>query len=162
MTEQAQPTSKRAEKVRAARRRRKGLGGASNMKLTLPEEKLDRKKFNYRWAKGEPQRIAQLTQYDDYDVVHDESLAEADKQAGLGIHPERFGGRDEQGKPYNMVLLRKPKELYEEDEAEKQKMVDEREAPLLRGVVKSPDGTQGLSGPNAYVPAGGISIKRGD
>ena len=61
-----------------------------------------------------------------------------------------------------MVLLKKPREYYEEDEAEKQKMVDDREAPIKRGEVKSPDGQPGLTGEHSYVPSGGIKISHGD
>lgn len=156
-----QTQSKRAEKTKAERRRRKGLGDEARMKLSVPKDKLD-PNYQYRWIKGTPQRLTQLTVHDDYDVVKDEEIAEGDRQTGLGVHPERHGGTDEQGKPYPMVLVRKPRKLYEEDEADKQKTVDDREGALKRGQTPSPDGTPGLTGPHAYVPNGGISIKQGE
>ena len=148
---------KRVEAVRNERRRRKGMGLESAMKLTIPEDAKD-PDYEYRWAEGSPQRITQLTKYDDYDVVTSEQIASDSRQNGLGVTPERHGGVDEQGNAYSMVLLRKRKDFYEEDQKEKQARVDEREKAIKRGSV---EGDKGLSGPNAYTPDGGISIDHG-
>lgn len=151
---------KRAEAVRKERRRRKGMGLEASLKLSVPEDVKD-PNYEYRWARGTPARINQLTKYDDYDVVTSEQIASDERQNGIGVTPERHGGVDEQGNAYSMVLLRKPKDYYEADQKEKQALVDEREKAIQRGKVEGKDGQQGLSGSNAYTPEGGISIKHG-
>ena len=92
-----------------------------------------------------------LTVLDDWEVVTTGDEREAkDKNLGTGIErivDKRSGKRG--------ILLRKKKDYYIADKAKEQAAVDDREATIKRGGSNSPEG---LAGPNAYVPAGGIVI----
>ena len=124
------------------------------MNLSIPEEYKD-PRYEYRWIRDDPSSIRRRTVQDDYDVVDEKQIAEDMRQAGVGLLPQRHGGTQD-GKNYGMVLVRKPKDLYDEDQAEKQEMIDETEGGIRQGVVQSQDG---LKGPTAYTPKEGISLR---
>lgn len=134
----------RTEEVKVERRRRQGVGAERNLKLHVPESAKD-PNFVYRWVNNTPGRVKQLTQMDDYDVVSSEDI---DAGTSEGTVIKRTVDRREGDEA---VLLRKPREFYEADKAEEQKLIDARDEALRAGAAPSSDG---LSGSEAYVPGG--------
>ena len=144
------PPRQAEEKQRRRRRSDMSLGRLSP--LDLPDDAKD-PKYVYRWVSDEPGRIKQLTEHDDYDFVTQEQVGErSDKEKSSGSHVERPADRISDKR---MILLRKPKEFYDEDQAKKQAHVDEIDNVIRQGGSQSPEG---LHGANAYVPEGGIKI----
>lgn len=151
------PPRKRVQEERRRRRRRSTYGDEANMKLHVAEDLKDTE-YEYRWIRDEPGRVRRMTVQDDWDLVEDENLSSEDLQRGLGVVPERPGGIED-GRAYNMVLVRKPRDLYEEDEAEKQRKIDDNELGIKHGPGGLKD-TEALSGPTAYTPEGGIKLEQ--
>jgi len=121
MTEQARPN--RAEETKRERRRKPGQTIAAGIKLHVDESKLDRQKYSYRFANDKNGRVQQL-QASDWDIA-----PEGAKDGS--VHSTHAGA--EEGKPYNAVLMRKPKDWYDEDMKEKQRPLDEMDEAIRRG-----------------------------
>ena len=119
----------RAEEVRQERRRQPGSTVMAGVKLAVDETKLDRKNFQYRWAKDFGGRMPQL-HGDDWDPAPEQAVIGSQGEGTVG---SKIGGTDESGKPYKMVLLRKRKDWYEADQKEKQKPLDEMEKAIRAG-----------------------------
>jgi hypothetical protein len=136
----------RTEEVKTERRRRQGMGAERNLKLFVPEQAKD-PNFVYRFVNDRPGRVKQLTQMDDYEIVSSED-GNIDPGTAEGTVVKRTVDRSE---GEEAVLLRKPRQYYEADKAEEQKLLDERDEELRAGKVQS---SEGLSGSEAYVPGG--------
>lgn len=136
----------RATQVQGERRRRTVLGPNRNLKLYVPEEEKD-PNFVYRWVNNRPGRIKQLTQMDDYDIVSAPGN-EIDAGTSEGTVVKRTVDSNEGGEA---VLLRKPRKFYEADKAEEQRQIDATDELMRHGAVQ---GSEGLSGSEAYVPGG--------
>lgn len=133
----------RHDEVKTQRRRRDTLGADRNLKLHVPEEAKD-PNFVYRFIKDNPGRVQQLTQMDDYDLV---SQTDIESQS-IGTQVRRISNKsDGEG----VVLVRKPKEFFEEDKAKEAKRIDATEEAMRRA---PPASSEGLSGSEAYVPGG--------
>lgn len=151
--QQQKPVSNRVQEERNARRRRSDLGLSRLGVLNVANKDKD---YEYRWVNDEPGRIMALTQQDDWDIVTTDMVGErSDKDRGVGQNVERVVDRAT-GK--RAVLVRKLKTYYAEDKAKEQASLDELDAAIKRGQSSSPEG---LHGPHAYVPAGGIVIDDG-
>lgn len=150
----AEPVSKRAEDTRQQRRRRADAGQTAGLKLHVPEELRDRNSAE-RWINDDGQRIHAKTVLDDWDIVKDKDI---DGQRE-GTPVKRLVGKGDAGQPLHAYLCRKPKEWYDEDKGKEQDAIKRREEDIRRGAPQGPDG---LTGPQAYVPEGGIRITRGD
>lgn len=124
----------RSEETRQERRRRspEGLAG-TRKKLFVDENDLDREKYAYRWINDDGARVHNMTQLDDWDIVDS-----SDK---------RFVDRAENGSPIKGVLVRKPINYQKEDDAAKQRQIDETEKAIADG--GSADGEQA---DGSYVP----------
>jgi hypothetical protein len=61
-------------------------------------------------------------------------------------------------KPEPHILMRKPKEFYEEDKARDQTRIEEHEKAIVRGQARD---AAGQSEPGMYIPEGGMKIERG-
>lgn len=149
----------RVEEERSRRRRRDDMGDGRLRNLAVAGE-LD-PNYEYRWINDDPGRVHQLTVRDDWDRVTDEMLGERhekDRQIGSGVERvvERSTGK-------RAILVRKRKDFYVADKLKEQSRVETLESAIKRGQAPSgPNGEQPLSaGDNAYVPAGGISIRDG-
>lgn len=116
----ARPTAKEATK--AARRRRKGGNPSARGKLSLDTSKLD-PAYHYRWAEDRPGRLNELTVQDDYDIVETNDHESSEKGSGV-VRPS---GENK------MVLLRKRRSFYEEDQAEKSARIKETQRQLEQG-----------------------------
>lgn len=156
IVEKPRNTTPRVEAERAKRRRRDDIGDGRMRNLAIAGT-LD-PAYSYRWINDDPGRVHQLTVADDWDIVTTDSIGgeahDRDKNVGTGIErivDKRSGKR--------AVLVRKLKEYVAADRAKAQAAIDETERGLRQGQVKSPEA---LSGPAAYVPAGGINITSGN
>lgn len=143
------PRENRAAEVQSERRRKRG-GVTQTGKLAVPEEMLDRENFVYRWANDKDNRLADLTQNDDYEFVKVPGDGEGTPfTRNVGTH---------EGKPLKAYLLQKPKRYHEADRKEKQGRIDAMEDEIRRGGtahLKNEDRsdlkatyTPGLSGAN--------------
>ncbi len=144
-------------KLRASRQSTNDLD--ANLKLYYPEEAKD-SRFTYRFAvdtAGTGTRIHQLRARD-WEVVPARDADQDPRNVGIGTTVERFANTKTVQNPDKHILMRKPKEFYAEDKAREQAKIKADEEALRQGNVKNP---QGLSGPGAYIPAGGMKIEQG-
>lgn len=137
----------RAEEVRQERRRKPGSNALNGIKLGLDEEKVDRTQYTYRFVRDEGNRVQQLYAQD-WDRVTEKVK---DDSNGLGSVTSAHGGLSEEGKPYNMVLLKKRKDWFEEDQKAKMQPLDEMEQAIRRGTDHQ-SGKLDLRGPGVYTP----------
>lgn len=148
MAEAATARPSRAETTRRERRMRPGSVVASGEKLGLDESRLDRGQYTYRWVKEEGNRV-EILKKQDWDVVDDEE-AKSDG-TGLGTVPTQHGGVGESGKPYGLVLMKKYRDWYEDDQKRKRKPLDTMEQAIRSGTAHEQAGTPELAGV-AYTP----------
>ena len=113
------------------------------MKLHVPET-LKEKNFEYRWVNDRPGRVQQLTKMDDWDTAP----IDTEQNAGEGTVETRVVDKSVGERA---VLLRKPKKFYDADKRDEQKVLDARDEAMRRA---PPQSTEGLSGPESYVPGG--------
>lgn len=130
----------RVEEVQQRRRRREGMGPERNLKLAVPDKDPN---YEYRWVNNRPGRVHQLTKNDDWDVAPEQN------GPGLGTIGERTVDKTtgEQA-----ILLRKPKEFYDEDQREKEKLLKSRDDAMRRGPPTAP--ADGDGDDKTYVPGG--------
>lgn len=151
----AEKTRGRVVEERARRRRRDDLGSSRHRQLAVDSSKFD-PNFTYRIINDEPGRIHALTKQDDWDIVTNGEIGDRDpKEKGVGSAVEFVVERSSGKKG---VLVRKPKDYYEQDKAKEQGQITARMSDIKRGDHKDPEA---LSGPHAYVPQGGINIREG-
>lgn len=141
-TENSRPTRARAgrdEVVTQQRRRRTPNDNGVQLRLAVPEDKLDRNQYAYRWVNDTPGRIAMLHQQD-WDLVSPEEL-------GSDYSTERHADVAQNRVALTTRLMRKPIGLFHEDHDAKQKALDAemKAAELGQKVLNGPDGNgQGL------------------
>lgn len=140
-TSQQKPT--RAEETQEGRRRRQDTGPLAGLNLNVAEEDRD-PNYEYRWINDTGNRVENKTKRDDWDIVRTE--------------PTLVDKTPRSGAPMKAYLVRKRKDFQQEDQAKRMARLQEQEDSIRRGVVNDP---KGLSGPSAYVPEGGISIRSG-
>ncbi len=134
------------------------------MKLALDEQALgmDRDKFQYRFINDKPGRVQSLTVNDDWDLVDDQNKVASPTNADEGTHVSFHAGLGDYGRPMRTVLVRKPKQWYDDDQREKQKPLDEIDQAIRRGIHhKSSTEAAAIAGEHGYVPEGSISIRDG-
>lgn len=139
------PRESRSEIERRERRRRPGTVETAGLKLVLDETKLDRNRFHYRHVTAKPERIRHLMAID-YDIATE--AANPNTNSG-GTVNSVVGGTDDSGAPYNMVLMRKEKDWFETDQAEKMKPLDAMDEQIRRGAEHQ---GQKLTGSGVYSP----------
>lgn len=147
----------RGEQIRTERRRRNSdaLSGR-RMRLSVDESKLDREKYEYRFANDDGTRLHQLTVLDDWEIVPDRDGEVKPDGTDMGAKVSTLVGVATNGSPLRGVLLRKLKTYYNDDKAAKAQAIDDKEASLKSGAV--PGAGQG----EMYVPrSDGIRIGRG-
>lgn len=144
----------RADEIRQVRRRQRGVTTHTGIKLGVNEKALDRKTYQYRFARDTGNRVQQL-EAQDWDKVSDP--AAKDDSTGLGTVASAHGGVQDTGKPYDLVLMRKRKDWYDEDKAEQQARLDRIDDAIRRGNVAGQN-TE-LKGPGVYTPNGGNTIE---
>ena len=153
----AQASRRRIDEIRARRQERKSMDvGGFEQKLSVPASRKD-PLWTYRWVNDSAMRVHSLKEQD-WEFADDEVVASDGRNSGVGTRIERIVNERTTPNPERAYLMRKPKEFYDEDQARKQTFVNEVEEGMKRGKTQDP---QGLAGPEAYVPQGGISIKHG-
>ena len=134
------------------RRKARGEGELTGVRLGVLASSLDHTKYVYRWINDVGGRLQAKTVEDDWDVVMKDGVKE--DSADLGNAVSEVVGSKPDGSPMRAYLCRKPRRFYEEDQAEKTKALDAQLADLKRGRDRS-----GAALPGAdYVPSSGISM----
>lgn len=136
----------RATEVTQRRRRRESLGEDRNLRLYVPESEKD-PNFVYRWVNDRGGRVKRMTTEDDYDIAP--TAKDESKDTSEGTVATRVGSQTTGEK---MVLLRKPREFYDEDQKAKMAKLDELDKTMRQGPAQSGDGLSRAD--NAYVPGG--------
>lgn len=128
--------------------RRNGSIGDMPKRLDVPESGLDRKDFSYRLVNDTPGRVERLTKDDTWDVVPEVGGRKMDFHAD----------RNTDGSSMRAVLLRKPRDWYEEDQQAKQARIEREMTQIKQGRVRNESGAEQDSA-HFYTPAGGIQIQ---
>lgn len=157
-----QPNTKQSKVMNRARRKRKGGNPAMNRMRLLMDMKKKHPEFEYRWVLDRPGRIRAM-EADDYDIVTDAHIDE-----GNGGNVTAVAGTNHYHAD-NMVLMRKYKPWYIDDQEDKLAEGREFESQINKG--KNAGGSSlvdqvgpkemldelknsGLDTSNTYVPAG--------
>jgi len=133
----------RTEQITTERRRRNSdaLGGNRNRMYVDPAIKDPN--FQYRFINDIGSRVHDLTVKDDWEIVHDRS-GTANNTASEGAQVSVNAGTALNGGPVRAILVRKPKNYYNDDYAAGQRRIDETEAAMKSGTT----------GEKTYVPGG--------
>jgi hypothetical protein len=148
---ETKPRGKRAASEQSRRRRRGDNDATLGLKLGVQFE-LD-PNYEYRWINEgiDGSRLHAKTVKDDWDTLS-ETGEPSDSEGGV---IRRAVGETKSG-PVYAYLCRKPRDLYEEDMAKRQKHNDKLMNEVKQGPVKDGPGLKATD--NAYVPAEGISV----
>ena len=148
---------KRIAEIRAKRAQRGAMDvSGMNQKLSIPEDKKD-PRFTYRMVLDVGNRVHDL-KAKDWDMAPGETAEGDARNMGTGTVIERMGNVRTVPKPERHVLMRKPKEFYEEDKAREQAKIKEHEKAIVRGQARN---AEGQSEPGMYIPEGGMKIEHG-
>lgn len=137
--------------VKTQRRRRNTDMSGRNRRLSVNDAALDRENFTYRFINDDGSRVFDLTQNDDWDIVENDNV-KADSNSTDG-KVSAYAGTDKRGSTVNTILVRKPKDLADEDEAAKRARNDE-----IIGSIKAGNVPGSGADEQSYVPSGGISM----
>jgi hypothetical protein len=129
----------RADGVRRERRKKPGQSVLSGINLAVNQGMLE-PDHHHRWVNDKGGRVQQMHR-EDWDVVQAAASDEPNEQTTI------HAGVDE-GKPFNHVLMRKPKDWYEADKKEKERPLDEMEDDIRRGRARTAE----LKGDGVYTP----------
>ena len=148
----ARPTRKEATKD--ARKERIPLG-RMRRKMSIPDGLIPKNKVA-RWINDKTGRL-QAAQEGGYAFV-DDPLAKIgegseDGRDSLDTKISRVVGTKEDGSPLKAYLMVINKSLYDADQAEKDRHLDEIDASIKRGNVEGEVGRDGR-----YIPSSGISV----
>lgn len=144
----------RAEAERRERRMKPGNVAVDGRKLLVNDEALDRDKYEYRFVADRGGRVQSLYGQD-WDVVTDEQ-AKDESNSGASTRTVH-GGTEESGKGYNMVLMRKHKDWFDEDQRRKQAPLEEVDKQLQRNQAQEIAAkTDADLAKNAYVPGSDV------
>lgn len=124
---------------RAERKKRGGVDHGFDKRLPVPEHLLDHDNYVYRKVSDEPGRVQRLNALE-WEVVPPDEVG--------GQEVRRHAGSDKEGRPMQAVLMKKLKTWYNEDSAEKAKLLKEQDAALMRGRVNGPKGGADYASPN--------------
>lgn len=126
-------------KRRAERKKRGVTDHGFDKRLPVPEHMLDTQNFVYRKVSDTPGRVERLRAVE-WEVVPPDELG--------GVDVRRHAGSDQNGQPMQAILMKKPKDWYQEDAAEKTRLLKEQDAALMRGRVNTPQGGADYASPN--------------
>ncbi|RYE68208.1 MAG: hypothetical protein EOO81_09635 [Oxalobacteraceae bacterium] len=151
--QQNNPRPDRAEQVRTERRRKPGAVAHTGIQLGVDESKLDRTNYAYRLVNDANGRVQQL-EAQDWDPAPEQALIGS---TGEGTIQAKHAGHIE-GKEFKAVLMRKPKWMHDEDQAAKQRPLDEMDQAIVRGQNHAASEPQLATG--TYTPGGGNTLSR--
>ena len=123
-------------------RRRRGSTGGFALKLDAPQ----REGFVRRFVNADPSRIQHLTENLGYTMVNDVAGADSARTEGLGTRISRHAGKDENGKPFQAILMETPIAEYAVGMSER----EENRKPFEDAITRSADTTGEV--PDAYQP----------
>jgi len=122
-----------------------------------------REGFVRRWINDKPGRLDDAVKAG-YEFVSDPNAElkigdgnDIAQVAGIGTVVSRTVGQHEDGRQMRAYLMEIENDLYQEDQSEKQGMLDEKEASIRRGQ----DGPGKPDQEGRYIPATGIKIDHG-
>lgn len=145
----------RAEETRRERRFKPGSVMSQGTRLSVDMSKLNTAEYEYRWGNDDAYRVQYL---------HDRDWDPAPEQAvesgnGMGTVNTHLAGTDKTGKPFNAVLLRKPKDWFAEDQKRKLAPLAEMDRQLRagRGASASSDGKAVEHQDGFYTPGTGTN-----
>lgn len=121
--QRARPDDEMAKR-RADRKKRGVVDHGYNKNLALDETRLDKDNYTYRFVNDVPGRVERLKNIE-YEVVP------ADEIGGQDVL--HHGGLDKEGKAHPVVLMKKYKPWYDEDQAQKVDFRKAQEEALMRG-----------------------------
>lgn len=124
------PRTVRDEELPPRRRRSADATGLTNT-LAVPEDLLDRQKFEYRWVTDEGIRLHNLTVNDDYDIVSKDVTGKA-KDDRSDAYRVQVGMKPDGSGPLFQYLCRKPRKYAEEDRAVRQKANDKKQLARVK------------------------------
>lgn len=152
--QQNAPRQDRASEVRTERRRKPGSVVHTGIQLGVDKSKLDEDNYAYRLVNDANGRVQQL-EAQDWDIATEQGALIG--STGGGSVQSKHAGHIE-GKAFNAVLMRKPRAMHTEDQAAKQKPLDEMEEAIRRGQNHASAEPQLASG--TYTPGGGNTLAR--
>lgn len=141
----------RADEIRAQRRERGNISGR-RVRLSVREDKLDRNLWEYRFVNDEGNRVHTF-QEDGWELVPDRDGEIKKDGTGMGAEVAQLVGTQKTGAALRAVLMRIPKEIYQDDQLAKQRAIDETEVSLKSGAVPGAD--------SVITAREGLSISRG-
>lgn len=130
----------RPPKVKEERRKKHAKGvNMTGYKLRIPEDRLELRRYVYRWGNDDGRRIYDLTQNDDYAFVH-QTDGEIKETSDMGSAVSEPVGKNKEGAPVRGYLLRKRRDWWEADQMQKKEEIEEQFNQMRRGY--DPDGSQ--------------------
>ncbi len=146
----------RAGQEKRKRRVRGDLTYGRLMRLSFPEDGLDRTKYEYRVINDKlGGRLQDLTDtdYDNWSFVTKREMAETAarkrgepyddrKDTDPGENVSRIVGTNEDGSPLRGYLCKKPVEWHKEDKQKALANIAEQESAMIKGPPKSEEGLQ--------------------
>lgn len=128
---------------------RQGKGRSKRVPLGTPRSKLAVEgkdpNYAYRWVNDQGGRIQQAEQAD-YEFVGAGEVtvgSGVDRNSEVGDRVSQIVGTKEDGSPMRAYLMRIKREFYEEDQVEKQKEVNAKDAAIQSGSVSGQPGQDG-------------------
>lgn len=150
MHHKREPKKEEKRNTRVDRKKRVPLG-VPRAKMTVSDTPPDKVR---RWVNDHPGRI-QRAQSGGYEFVRDDSVSVGDNvedgNTDMGSRISMVVGKDEAGNPLRAYLMEIDKDLYEEDQQEKLKIVDRIDSAIKGGT------NQNTLGEKGYIPESGIS-----
>lgn len=125
------PRTVREEDEAPARRRRSSDATGLTNTLAVPENLLDRRKFEYRWIVDEGIRLHNLTVNDDYDIVS-KDLAGKAKDDRADAYRVQVGMKSDGSGPLFQYLCRKPLSYAQEDRKARQRANDQKQVARVK------------------------------
>lgn len=141
----------RSEQVKRRRRAASRSSGVGQ-RLYVDPELIDHTRFAYRWINDTERRMLMKTKYDAWDIMTNDGGEIKEDATDLGSAVSAIVGSHPDGSAKRAFLCRKPIDWYNEDQAEKQTILDQQLEQLRRGAAK--DGAP----QSDYVPHAGISV----
>jgi hypothetical protein len=125
--------------------------GTHRSKLTVQDRD---PAYQYRYINDSPGRVEQA-RAGGYEFVDDQKTGDTgETNTGLGSRTAVRAGTNADGSGMNAYLMRIPREFYEEDQAEKEKVNQKVDDAINGGAIEGEPGKEGR-----YVPSSGISYK---
>jgi hypothetical protein len=156
-TKAAKPKDDYAERVkkkREARQKSKKAGSMSGLKLSVNMDALD-PRYKYRWVNDKPGRVqqkqAEAAYGGDWEMVPNDDGGLSD---GRNMEEGSVISRVVESDGSRAYLMRKPKELWEDDQAARLGKLEEQEKQMQReGVARGSDSLLNEEAEASYRPA---------